>query len=203
MMAGSPDIDRIGIQDSYMTISAAMLLRSGALLDFNQFEELTALKEYYRDIFGMVTISGHWYAAPVDGIDMHLWQVNPRLARELGWEIPEGRWTWDDFRALTERIKAYNETAEKPMYLLQDDSYALPYFLMEYQANHIDAYASAALYCVPVLMLYGLVAMILARPRQQENLHSALAMEVPYFRFLYRMYSLFLAGRVAISSAFF
>ena len=94
----------------------------------------------------MVTISGHWYAAPVDGIDMHLWQVNPRLARELDWEIPEGRWTWDDFRALTERVKAYNETAEKPMYLLQDDSYVLPYFLMEYQANHIDAYAGVADY---------------------------------------------------------
>ena len=145
MMAGSPDIDLIGIQDSYMPISAAMLLRSGALLDFDQFEELTALKEHYRDIFGMVTIGGHWYAAPVDLMDMHLWQVNPRLARELGWEPPEGRWTWDDFRALVERVKAYNATAEKPMYLLQEDN-VLPYFLMEYQANHVDAYAGVADY---------------------------------------------------------
>ena len=145
MMAGSPDIDLIGIQDSYMTVSAGMLLRSGALLDFDQFEELTALKEHYRDIFGMVTIGGHWYAAPSDLIDMHLWQVNPRLAGELGWEIPEGRWTWDDFKALAERVKAYNATAEKPMYLLQDDN-MLPYFLMEYQANHVDAYAGVADY---------------------------------------------------------
>ena len=145
MMAGGEGIDLLGIQDSYMVISAAMLLRSGALMPLEQFDELTALRENFRDIWGWVTTGGHWYAMPATPA-MHFWRVNPILAETLRWELPQGRWSWADFMALAERVKAYNETAEKPIYLLQDESGILPYFFFEYQANHIDAYNGVADY---------------------------------------------------------
>ncbi len=145
IMGGKEGIDIIGIQDSQMVTSAALLLKSGALLDLNQFEELTAQRNEYRDIFGPVTISGHWYAVPY-AYEQHPWRVNERLAEQIGWEIPTGRWTWDDFKALAEKVKAWNETAESPMYLLQDDNSLLPYFFQEYQANHVDTFNGKADY---------------------------------------------------------
>ena len=137
MMAASDDIDIIAVQDNMMTISAGLLLRTGAILDLNQFEGLVALRENYRDIFGFVTISGHWFAVPSGSLGTHPWRVNPDLAAELGWEPPTGRWTWADFWALADRVRAYNETAETPMVLLQDSSNQF-YFLCEYEANHVN-----------------------------------------------------------------
>lgn len=145
IMGGKEGIDLIGMQEAMMVISAGLLLKSGALLDLNQFEELTALKDEYRDIFGPVTISGHWYAVP-QSYCQHPWQVNERLAEQIGWEIPTSRWTWDDFKALAEKVKAWNETAESPIYLLQDDNPLLPYFFQEYQANHVDTFNGKADY---------------------------------------------------------
>ena len=59
---------------------------------------------------------------------------------------------------------------EPALILLKDDWYQPA----SVSLNNFQSipYAGAALYCVPVLMLYGLVAMVLARPRQHENLHS-------------------------------
>ena len=145
MMAGSDGIDLVGIQDAYMPISVGTLLRTGAILDLNQFEELVSLKENYRDIFGMVSISGHWFATP-DIPRAHFWRVDINLAKALGWEPPEGRWSWQEFMELAERVKEYNETAEKPMYLLRDDNNLYPYFFHEYQANHVNAYEGVADY---------------------------------------------------------
>ena len=145
MMSGKEGIDIIGIQDTNTFISAGLLLKSGALLDLNQFEELTALKDEYRDIFGSVTIDGHWYAF-LDDCWQFPWRVNETLANQLGWEIPTGRWTWDDFMALAEKVKAWNETVESHMYLLQDENFLLPYFLWEYQANHVNLFAGEAAY---------------------------------------------------------
>lgn len=145
IMGGKDGIDIIGLQDRMMYISAGLLLKSGALLDLNQFEELTALKDEYRDIFGCVTIDGHWYAFP-NGYWQYPWRVNETLANQLGWEIPTGRWTWDDFMALAEKVKAWNETAESHMYLLQDENSLLPYFFLEYQANHVNLFAGEAAY---------------------------------------------------------
>lgn len=145
IMGGREGIDIIGIQENNMSISAGMLLKSGALLDLNQFEELTALKEEYRDIFGAGTIEGHWFAFPGD-YWLFPWRVNEKLANQIGWEIPTGRWTWDDFLALAEKVKAWNETEDSHIYLLQDEIPILPYFFREFQANHVNVYTGEAEY---------------------------------------------------------
>ena len=137
MMAASDDIDIIAMQDSMMSVSAGLLLRSGAILDLNQFEGLVALRENYRDIFGFVSLGDQWFGVPSGHVEGRPWHVNPDLAAELGWEPPTGRWTWAEFAALADRVRAYNETAETPMYLLQD-SLNQCYFLYEYQANHVN-----------------------------------------------------------------
>lgn len=137
VMAGGDGIDIIGMQESFMTISSGFLLKSGAIVDLSTCPELDGTKCNYRDVFGITTINGQWYGVP-ESIEMHLWQVNPTLAEHVGCEIPEGRWTWADFVQLAEAVISYNQTAEKPVYLLQEDSLLLPYFFLEYQANHMN-----------------------------------------------------------------
>lgn len=137
MMAGSDDVDLLAVQESTMFVSSGLMLRAGAILDLNQFDSLTALKEQYRDIWGWTTLGGKWFGVP-EWPSCPLWKVNTALAEAVGWEIPEGRWTWADFEALGERVKAYNEHAERPILLLKEESGLLPYFLQEYQANHVN-----------------------------------------------------------------
>ena len=143
MMAASDDIDIIAMQDNIMPVSAGLLLRTGAILDLNRFEGLVALRENYRDIFGFVSLGDQWFGVPSGLVEGWPWRVNPDLAEELGWEPPTGRWTWAEFAALADRVRAYNETAETPMYLLQD-SLNQCYFLYEYQANHVDVLVGTA-----------------------------------------------------------
>lgn len=145
MMAGSADVDLLAVQESAMFVSSGMMLRAGALLDLNQFDSLTALKAQYRDIWGWTTLDGRWFGVP-ESPCCPLWKVNTALAEAIGWEIPEGRWTWADFEALSEQVRAYNQSAERPIVLLKDDGGPLPYFLTEYQANHVDIPAGKADY---------------------------------------------------------
>lgn len=145
LMAGGEGIDLVGLQDSVMPVSAAFLLRSGAIADLNQVDELVAARKPYRDIFGMVTIGDKWYAVP-ETVSVHMWQVNPELAIKIGWEIPDGRWTQAEFRTLAEKVATYNRTAEKPIYLLQDDTFLLPWFLYDYQVNHVNFASMSADY---------------------------------------------------------
>ena len=145
LMAGSEGIDLVGLQDSFMPVSAAFLLRSGAIADLNQVDALVAAREPYRDIFGMVTIGDKWYAVP-ETVNMHMWQVNPELARQIGWEIPDGRWTLAEFRSLAEKVATYNRTTEQSIYLLQDDTFLLPWLLYDYQINHVDFASMSAEY---------------------------------------------------------
>lgn len=137
LMSGSEGIDVVGIQDSMMPTSVGQLAKSGVLMDLNQFEILTELKQCYRDIWGLVTIGDCWYAVPQE-IEQHPWEVDDKLAEVLDWTIPEGRWSWDEFKLLAEKVIEYNETAEQHIYLLQEENFLLPYFFHEYQANHLD-----------------------------------------------------------------
>ena len=145
IMAGGEGADIVGLQDSFMTVSAAILLKNGALVDLNRFPEFAALKENCLDIFGFVTIDGRWYAVPEE-IEEHLFRVNTTLAEKIGWQIPSGRWSMDDFWELALRVKRMNEETEEHIFVLQDDSFLMPYFFHAYQANHVDAFAGRADY---------------------------------------------------------
>jgi len=79
-------------------------------------------------------------------VSIHMWQVNPELANKVGWEIPDGRWTLAEFRTLAEKVATYNRTAEKPIYLLQDDTFLLPWFLYDYQVSHVNLASMSAEY---------------------------------------------------------
>lgn len=145
IMSGNEGIDIVGLQDSNMPISAALLLKSGALVNLNQVADLVSLKDEYRDIWGFVTIEDQWYGIP-QTVEQHLWRVNLELASKIGWEPPVGRWTWDDFSALAEKVLTYNASAETPIYLLQEDTFLLPYFFHEFQANHVKVLNGSADY---------------------------------------------------------
>lgn len=145
IMSGNEGIDIVGLQDSNMPISAALLLKSGALVDLNQVADLVTLKDEYRDIWGFVTVEDQWYGIP-QTVEQHLWCVNMELASKIGWEPPVERWTWDDFSALAEKVLKYNMSADTPIYLLQEDSFLLPYFFHEFQANHVQVMNGSADY---------------------------------------------------------
>lgn len=136
MMSSEGEADLVGIQESNMTISSMFMLHSGALADLNGFEELADAREDWVNLWGMVTTDGRWFGVP-ETVSEYLWQVNPSIAEKIGWEIPADAWTWDDFQALADRVIAYNETADVPIYLLQEDNFLFPWFFHEYQANHI------------------------------------------------------------------
>ena len=145
IMAGGEGIDLIGLQDSFMTVSAAILLKNGALEDLNRHPELLSQRELWIDMFGFVTIDGHWYAVP-EIAEVHLFQVNTDLAEMIGWQIPTGRWSQSELTELASRIKEWNDKSEKHIYLLQEDTFLMPYFFHEYQANHVDIYNNTAAY---------------------------------------------------------
>ena len=73
---------------------------------------------------------------------MELFQVNPKLAEAVGWEIPTGVWTWEDFDALADKVYAYNQTAEKPIYLAGEN--VLTNMRWQYEATHTDYYLGTA-----------------------------------------------------------
>ncbi len=145
IMAGAEGIDLLGIQDSFMTISASMLLKNGALADLNRYPELVKLKDDCLDIFGYVTIDGRWYAVP-ETAEVHLFEVNTDLAGQLCWQLPGGRWSISEFMELARRVKQWNEGAERHIYLLQEDTFLMPWFFHEFQANHVDIFGGKADY---------------------------------------------------------
>ena len=76
----------------------------------------------------------------------YIWSLNETLAAELGVEIPRDGWTWADFFALGETVRQYNVSHGTQLYLLQDQVGTLPYFLVQYNANTVDALCGTASY---------------------------------------------------------
>lgn len=145
MMSGEPGIDIVCFQDFTASFSPMpQLLKSGAILDITDEPEIAALREHYLDIWGLVSTNGRQYGVMDDALPT-LWQVDAELAAKIGWEIPEGVWTWEEFDALIELVLAYNETAEKPVKLIADYGIA-GFAYAQFDATYLDFYAGTSNY---------------------------------------------------------
>lgn len=148
MMSGEPGIDIICFQDYHASISPLpMLLKNGAILDITDEPEISALREDYRDIWNLTSANGRLYGV-LDSLVPTLWEVDERLAAQIGWDIPTGVWTWDDFDALIDLVIAYNETADQPIDLLLDAG-GIGYAMEQFDAIHLDYFAGTSDYQSP------------------------------------------------------
>lgn len=141
MMADEGGVDVFSMQGMYGMTPAAGLLANGAVVDLTDMPEMQALRDDYRDIWGLVSAHGRQYGV-VWSVDTALFQVNPRLAEAVGWEIPTGIWTLEDFDVLADKVYAYNQTAEKPIYLAGNN--VLEHMRVSYEATHLDYYLGTA-----------------------------------------------------------
>ena len=136
VMAGTAGYDILCTQENNTMSCSPLMFKSGALVDLNQFDEITSLLPEYLDFFDALSLDGHLYGVPVE-ITPYLWEMNPELAEKLQVEIPSDGWTWDEFFQLADKVAEYNAQAEEPVYLLYDSDF-LPYILLEYNLNTID-----------------------------------------------------------------
>ena len=137
VMAGTSGYDILCTQEGNTMSCSPLMFKSGALVDLNQFEEITSLLPQYLNFFDALSLDGHLYGVPAQ-ICPFLWEMNPSVAEKLGVEIPGDGWTWDEFFDLADKVAEYNDShGQEPIYLLFDSGY-LPYIMMQYDLNAID-----------------------------------------------------------------
>ena len=141
MMADEGGVDVFSMQGMYGMTPAPGLLANGAILDLTDMPEMQALRDDYRDIWGLVSTHGRQYGVMCD-VHLNLFKVNPDLAEAVGWEVPTGVWTWADFDALADKVYAYNQTAQTPIYLAGEN--VLINMRTHYEASHLDYYQGTA-----------------------------------------------------------
>lgn len=141
MMADEGGVDVFAMQGMYGMTPAPGLLANGAIIDLTDMPEMQALRDDYRDIWGLMSTHGRQYGVLWE-TGVELFQVNPKLAEAVGWEIPTGVWTWEDFDALADKVYAYNQTAERPIYLAGEN--VLTNMRWQYEATHTDYYLGTA-----------------------------------------------------------
>lgn len=147
MMSGEDGIDIVCFQDYYASESPLpQLLRSGAIVDLTDVPEIAALREHYLDIWELVSTNGRQYGMmDVTYADHFMWEVDPEVAARIGWEIPEGVWTWDEFDEAMALAIAYNETAEKPVQLMIDVGKP-GYGVKQFDAIYLDFFTGTTNY---------------------------------------------------------
>ncbi len=144
LMAGEGGIDVLQLTGGWSVSPLPMLLKNGAIVDLTDNVHMQSAKEGMRDIWGLVTESGKIYGA-VSDCEICMWEVNPILRNKLGWTPPEGRWTLSELKALAEKVIAYNENADRHMYLLADSGF-IPNLFELYNAKYLNTHDGTAQY---------------------------------------------------------
>lgn len=145
IMAGAEGCDITTIQENSTFISSIDMYRAGAAVNLEEIPEIADTLARCADVFAPMSAEGHLIGIP-HFYQPYIWSLNETLATELGVEIPRDGWTWADFFALGETVHQYNASHGTQLYLLQDQMGTLPYFLVQYNANTVDALRGTASY---------------------------------------------------------
>ena len=145
IMAGAEGCDITTIQENSTFISSIDMYRAGAAVNLEEIPEIADTLAQCADVFAPTSAEGHLIGIP-NFYHPYIWSLNETLAAELGVEIPRDGWTWADFFALADQVKAYNASHADKIYLLQDNTGTLPYFLVQYNANTVDVLNGTARY---------------------------------------------------------
>lgn len=146
MMSGEAGIDIVCFQDFTTFAPMALLLKNGAILDLTDEPSITAVHDDYLDVWELVSAGGRQYGVmDTTCATPTLWEVDVKIAEKIGWEVPDGVWTWDDFDQLIDLVITYNQTAEKPIWLLADEG--LPgYGFKQFDAIYLDFFSGTSHY---------------------------------------------------------
>lgn len=145
IMAGSEGYDVTTIQESSTMLSSIDMYKAGASVNLEEIPEIAQLLSQCADVFAPVSAEGHLIGIP-DFFSPYLWSINDALCEKIGLDIPRDGWTWEDFFALGEQVRQYNASHAEKVYLLQDNTGTLPYFLVQYNANTVDVLSGTAHY---------------------------------------------------------
>lgn len=145
IMAGTEGYDVTTIQENYTLISSMDMYRAGASVNLEEIPQIAQVLSECADVLAPVTAEGHLLGIP-EFYNPYLWSVNTSLADSLGAAIPRDGWTWEDFFALAEQVKQYNDCHAEKIWLLEDNIGTLPYFLVQYNANTVDVLKGTARY---------------------------------------------------------
>ena len=137
LMAGETGIDLFMYRSNAEYITGEMLFRNGAIRDLSAIPEILAVLPEYRNIWNPVSAGGKIYGLPINQ-NISLWKVNQELAERIGWELPRGCWTIEEFEQLMDRVIEWNETHEDQIILLCGET---EYLMSQYESTHIDIYA--------------------------------------------------------------
>ena len=146
MMSGEAGIDIVCFQDYTAFAPMALLLKNGAILDLTDEPSITAVHADYLDVWELVSAGGRQYGVmDTTCATPTLWEVDVKIAEKIGWEVPDGVWTWNDFDQLIDLVITYNQTAEKPIWLLADEG--LPgYGFKQFDAIYLDFFSGTSHY---------------------------------------------------------
>ena len=140
LMAGEGGIDVFGNISNGFT-PEGMMLKNGAILDLTDHPDIRKNWESWRDMRNLVSAGGRQFGV-LAGLDLYAFVVSEQWAEKIGWSIPNEPWSMEEFEALVQKADAWNQTHEEHLYLLCD--YKPPYFLIQYEATHVDAYTGTA-----------------------------------------------------------
>ena len=140
LMAGEGGIDVFGNLYS-ADPPGSMLLQNGVIRDLTGNPDIQKNWEDWRDLKGLVSADGRQFAV-LRMLDLYAFAVSGEWADKIGWSIPDGPWSLEEFEALIQKAEAWNRNGGEHLYLLCDSSD--PYFLNQYETSHVNVYAGTA-----------------------------------------------------------
>ena len=140
LMAGEGGIDVFGnISNSFTP--EGMMLKNGAILDLTDHPDIQKNWESWRDLRKLVSAEGRQFGVLVD-LNLYAFVVSEQWAEKIGWSIPDGPWSMEEFETLVQKADTWNQTHEEHLYLLCD--FREPYFMLQYEATHLNAFMGEA-----------------------------------------------------------
>ena len=140
LMAGEGGIDVFGNISNGFT-PEGMMQKNGAILDLTDHPDIQKNWESWRDLRKLVSAEGRQFGVLAD-LRLYAFAVSEPWADKIGWDIPDGPWSMEEFEALVQKADHWNQTHEEHLYLLCD--FKPPYFMIQYEAAHVNAYTGEA-----------------------------------------------------------
>lgn len=120
-----------------------VLAQDGIVMNLAESPEITALLPEYLDMFDSFYTGDALYAVPIQ-FYATTWKMNGTLLEQMGLDLPEYDWTWDEFFALADRVREYNELNGENVLLLEGGSGGSNEMIDQININAIDWDAHAA-----------------------------------------------------------
>lgn len=107
----------------------------GALENLSDDPALVKCRDAQFDLWKNYTVGDLWYGVPCSPYQSIVY-LNEALFEELGIEMPDNHWTWDDFWSLAQQVKEYNQANDTQYALFKDSSKSC--IVSQYAANTVN-----------------------------------------------------------------